>query len=238
MEELFAKTGIQNFDDFFEHGGYPRKKSIVIMGGPGAGKSIFGMQYIYKGAAEYGEPGVYVTLEEPPQEIRENMVLFGWDLQQLEDEKKVVIIDAVSGRTGSIGKEKYTVLGGFDIDSMLKQIQRVIQQTDAKRLVIDSLSIMEMYAKDPSEIRTKLLQLSHTLSALDVTSLLLTEARRTNVGIDDFPSESFVFDGVITLVLDTKSQDRKVAIRKMRGTKHVLGSFKFQITESGISVSP
>jgi len=238
MEELFVKTGIQNFDDFFEHGGYPRKKTILVLGGPGAGKSIFGMQYLYRGAAEYGESGVYVTLEEPPQEIRENMALLGWDLKALEDKKTLVIIDAVSGRTGSIGREKYTILGGFDIENMLKQIQRVVQQIDAKRLVIDSLAIMEMYAKDTSEIRTKLLQLSHTLSALDVTTLVLTEAKRKDIGIDAFPNEAFVFDGVITLLLDTNTQDRKIAIRKMRGTKHVLGSFKFNITDSGIEVSP
>jgi len=65
-----VKTGINGLDRLFSNGGYPEGSTILVLGGPGSGKSIFGMQYIYKGAVEYGEPGVFLTLDEPPEKIQ------------------------------------------------------------------------------------------------------------------------------------------------------------------------
>ncbi len=234
----FVNTGIGDFDALFAHKGYPKGNSIVVMGGPGSGKSIFGMQYVYNGASKYDEPGVFVTLEEVPSKIRRNMQHFGWDLKALEDTGKLVIVDAASPRVMSEGVEKEVIERGLNVENLMANVEDIIKETNAKRIVIDSLSVMGIYSKSEFELRTQLLTLASSLSSLGCTTLVIAEAKTDDIGIREFPPETYMFDGVITLRYDTDSQDRKIAIRKMRGTKHVLGSFKFTIDDDGINVKP
>ena len=77
-------TGISGLDDMIE-GGFKKNNTIVLIGGCGSGKSTMAMQYLYNGALS-DEPGVYITFEEEPVEIRENMLRHGWDLKGLEAE--------------------------------------------------------------------------------------------------------------------------------------------------------
>lgn len=231
----FVRTGIGSFDHLFANSGYPKNNSVLAIGGPGSGKSIFGMQYIYNGAALYDEPGVYVTLEENPDKIRRNMRSFGWDIEALEDQGKIAMVDAVSYRV-SDDVDAEALEKGLDVENMITNLEGLIREMGAKRLVIDSLAVMGMYAKSDFEKRTKLIRLSNFLSMLDVTSVIITEAKTAEIGVTEFPPETFMFDGVIILRFDTDSQERKIAIRKMRGTKHVLGSFNFTIDDEGVSL--
>ncbi len=208
------------------------------MGGPGSGKSIFGVQYLYKGATEYDEPGIYVTLEESPQKIRRNILPFGWDLQELEENRKIIIVDAVSHRITDMELDPEILKKGLDVENMIVNLESAIKDIGAKRLVLDSLSVMGMYSETDFDMRTKLLRLSGSLAAHDITTLVITEAQSADVGTTVFPPETFMFDGVLTLRLDTDSQERKISIRKMRGTKHVIGAYRFDITDDGIVVIP
>lgn len=230
------KTGIGAFDPLFANGGYPRGNTVLVLGGPGSGKSIFGMQFIYQGAKDYGEPGIYVTLDETPKKLKKNVASFGWDLDAMEAENKIIIIDAASARAGSLVEGQHSIPLGVDINSAISRITAAIKEIGATRLVIDSLSIMNLHAQTEVQIRTNMLRLSTALSDMDVTSLVINEAKTGAIGISEFPKETFMFDGVITLNLDADSQERRVGIRKMRGTKHVIGSFRFEISDSGITV--
>ncbi len=224
----------------FANGGYPKENAILVMGGPGSGKSIFGVQFLYKGAVEYGEPGVYVSLDETPKGLKRNVSNFGWDLEALEAEGKIKVMDileATSARPDMMQSEQ-SMTTELDIDNAISHITNAINAIGAKRLVIDSLSILNLHAATEAQIRTNMLRLSGALSAANVTALVINDARTNKIGITEFPHEAFVFDGVITLNLDPDSQERRVAIRKMRGTKHVIGSFRFDITDSGITVMP
>ena len=233
-----VNTGIGGFDPLFTSGGYPKGNTILVIGGPGSGKSIFSMQFICKGATEYGEPGIYVTFDETPEKMKRHMKAFGWDLEALEAEKKLIIIDAASSRAGEEQRSEHSIQAGLDINNTIYELQKAIEEIDAKRLVIDSLSIMNLHAQNDAQIRTSMLRLSTALSATKVTSLVINDAKTNTIGIHEFPQEAFVFDGVLTLNLDTDTQERRVSIRKMRGTKHVIGSFRFDISESGIAVTP
>lgn len=232
------KTGIGDFDRLFEGGGFPQGSTILLMGGPGSGKSIFGMQYLYKGAIEYNEPGVYVTLDETPNKIRRNMSSFGWDIQALENEGKLIIVDAISARVGVESDEVHKIGAAMDINTVLSQIFNAVKKINAKRLVVDSIAVMNLYSQSEFSARTNLLRLSNLLSLQNLTSLIITEAQTDEIGITHFPPEAFMFDGVITLKLDVDSRERRISIRKMRGTKHVIGTFKFEITQNGITLSP
>ncbi len=232
-----VKTGIAELDNLFAIGGYPKGNQILLMGGPGTGKSIFAVQYLYKGAVDYGENGIYVCLDEPPEKIRRNAHNFGWDLKGLEDQKKLTLIDAISARVGVRAKAEHYLDATFELNTVLSRLEKAIWELDAKRLVIDSLSVMNLYSQNKSVERTNLLRMANSLSD-HVTSLIISEARTEEIGLKKFPPETFLFDGVVTLRLDPDTQERKLAIRKMRGTKHVLGSFRFQIGGMGIALMP
>ncbi len=233
----FVKTGISSFDRLFAHGGYPAGNTILILGGPGSGKSIYGVQFLYRGAVDENEPGVLVTLHETPQNIKRNMRSFGWDMEKLEAENKLVIIDAASGRIEERGMESDVMARALDVKNMLAAAQDAADEIGAKRLVIDSLSVMGILSKNDFELRTKLLQLSGRLSAMGITSLVISEARTMDIGTNEFPVETFMVDGVIIMRLNTETQERKINIRKMRGTKHAMGSFKFEISDTGIDLT-
>ena len=90
-------TGIPGLDALVE-GGFPRARSILVSGSCGTGKSIFGMQYLYHGLVDYEEPGVFVTFDEMPSKIREDMLKFGWNLKELEKNDLLAILDATSAK--------------------------------------------------------------------------------------------------------------------------------------------
>ncbi|GBE18214.1 circadian clock protein kinase KaiC [archaeon BMS3Abin16] len=230
----FVRTGIDGVDGLFSKNGYPSGNSILVLGGPGSGKSIYGMQYLYKGATVYDEPGIYVTLEETPQKIERNMAEFGWDISRLTEEGKILIIDATTPRIQEADSD--VVRSGLGMDNLIRNLKDLIEKSGAKRVVIDSLSLMAMQSSDDFDMRTKLIKLSVSLSELDVTTIVLSEASTNEIGTTVFPPETFLFDGVIWMMLDTNSQERRLAIRKMRGTKHVLGSYRFTIDDEGIKM--
>ncbi len=234
----YVKTGIDGFDNIFAHGGYPRGNQILVLGGPGSGKSIFCAQYLYSGAKLYDEPGVYVALEETPEKIARNMSSFGWDLKGLEKEGKIKFVDSVSLRAkGHKDLDQELLKESLDVSNMTVFIENAIDEISAKRLVIDSLAMMGMYTNDEFALRSKLLNLSEKISSLGVTTLLVDEAKSKDVGVDSFPTEMFMFDGVITLEQDRSSKERRLSIAKMRGTKHVIGAFGLKISDTGLEIT-
>ena len=92
-------TGIIGLDELIE-GGFPESRSVLLSGACGTGKSIFCAQFIYQGAKKYNDPGIYVTLDERPNLIREDMMRFGWDFRKLEDQNMIQIIDGSIAKIG------------------------------------------------------------------------------------------------------------------------------------------
>ncbi len=157
-----------------------------------------------------------------------------WDISRLTDEGKILIIDATTPRIQEADSD--VVRSGLGMDNLIRNLKDMISKSGAKRVVIDSLSLMAFQSSDDFDMRTKLIRLSVSLSEMDVTTLVLSEARSNEIGTTVFPPETFLFDGVIWMMLDTNSQERRLAIRKMRGTKHVLGSYRFTIDDEGIKM--
>ncbi|MEM0372496.1 MAG: ATPase domain-containing protein, partial [archaeon] len=123
-----VKTGVYGLDELLE-GGFPRGRTILVSGACGSGKTIMAMQYAYRGAAEYKEPAVFVTLDEKPVFIRQDMMRFGWDLSKLEKQGKLAIVDASSARVGFPSEEKYALPQmGVDIDRLLLKVMQVSDQ--------------------------------------------------------------------------------------------------------------
>ena len=231
-------TGIPGFDELCG-GGLLRNRTYLVSGAAGAGKTIFGLQYIYNGITKYGENGLYIATEERPEQVRENVKQFGWDFEALEDEGKLAILDACSTKIGVPSHEKYVDVRPFDMRSMLDQIIAIQEDIDAKRALVDGTTSIGFYLQDPAKIRIELLKLSTTLEILGLTSLLtceiIDESQTSRFGV-----ETFVTEG--TVLMHYKQTDnvrtRSVEIFKMRGTNHSQTIHPYEITTNGIVVHP
>lgn len=231
-----TKTGISGLDELID-GGLVEGSTTLVSGGTGSGKTIFGLQFLYCGASKYNEPGVFVTLETRPIELKVEAKQFGWDLDELEEKKTLIIIDAASNKAGLPAYGDYALRRGFDISTLAREIYRAIEDSKAKRLVIDCVSALEMKFDDPSEVRSEIFQISALLRELKVTSLLLSETidpdAQSRAGV-----EQFVTQGLISLNLaeDRGILKRDMLIWKMRQTPHSLKKHTFIISKKGIEI--
>ena len=167
-------TGIPGMDELL-NGGIPERNVVLLSGGPGTGKTIFGQQFLYAGVAEYGEPGVLVALEEHPVQIRINMRQFGWDVTRYEEEGRFAIVDAYTAGIGAAAKrEKYVVPAPTDIHSLVDVVKEAIQDVGAKRAVVDSVTTL--YITKPVAARGVVMQLKKVLSGLGCTSIMVSQA--------------------------------------------------------------
>jgi KaiC/GvpD/RAD55 family RecA-like ATPase len=233
-----VKTGIPGLDELIE-GGFPRGDTILIAGKAGTGKSILATQFIYKGAVEYDEPGVFVTLEEPPHLIKRNMIQFGMDLEKLVKEKKISIVDL------SPSKEVTPVTIGeypsFDLSGLEAIILNHVKKLNAKRVVLDTLSIMAYKFKSRDILREEFFKLAASITRTGCTLLLTSEIPAQDQGLGVFDIEAFLASGVIVLynekISDT-SRSRSIEVLKLRGSKHSSRIHSMRITDEGIRVWP
>ncbi|MFH0922700.1 MAG: ATPase domain-containing protein [Candidatus Micrarchaeota archaeon] len=235
-------TGIVGLDDLLE-GGFPRKRLVLLSGSTGTCKSIFGMQFIVKGCMKYDEPGVFVTFDEQPEKLREDMLRFGWDLNSLEAANKMILIDASSARAGAPSEEENSLMPGqLDLDKVLVEIVGTAKRLKAKRLVIDSLASMGLQLDGDQDARRAVLKTSYMLARSGLTTLLITEVPSfsgagAQMALSKYGVEEFVSDGVISLgKLSGRETLRSLTIHKMRGTQHELNPVILELEKNGLAV--
>ena len=233
------KSGIPGLDEALE-GGLPRNYAYAIIGAPGSGKTVFGAQFLYRGATQYGENGVYVSLEEPTHSIANTMLRFNWNLFDLESQGKLVLLDAsphqdspnaeMKIRGGSVGTEK------FDLDGLLGALAHARKNVAAKRCVIDSLMSMAPLYTHQGEFRFRLVRFLRALSELELTTLILTESQAPV--IKEHGLDSILANGTILFhtVSEKDSLNQLIEIPKMRGVKVQRRAMPYRITESGFEV--
>lgn len=235
---LKTRSGIQGFDEILL-GGLPKGRSIILSGPPGSGKSTFAMQFLYKGVKDYAEPGVYVTLSESPAEIRNNMKSYGWDIMKLERDGKLLLVDA---RPFSITEEGFVAPNeslyrgeAMPFSHLTDMVLAGVRRASAKRLVIDSVTILAMQYVNKFYIRQGLMGMVQALSNQDCTSLLISETVQEE---GKTPTEWFIAPGVIVLHYTRKgdTMERAVQVIKMRGTRHGEEIYPARITENGFTV--
>lgn len=219
-----VETGIMGFDELIQ-GGIPKGSLILLTGGCGTGKSTFGVNFLVTGIEKYNEPGIYITMEEEPKGIVKQMKQYGWDLEKYMKEDKLKFIS--------------TQL--YDFDKLLIAIEDAVDQIKAKRLVLDSITVLGFYFKDEFKIRKAIMEMGRRLKKLGCTSLLISEIPEGSNKLSTFGVEEYVVDGVIILYLIKKETTflRAIAIRKMRGTNHSTKIHPIMfITPGGIKVFP
>jgi len=231
-----VKTGIPGMDEIL-NGGIPERNVVLLSGGPGTGKTIFGQQFLYHGL-QNGEPGVLVALEEHPAQIKVNMGQFGWDVRPYEEQGVFAIVDAFTGGIGEYAKrERYVVRDPTDVRMLVDVLRDAVRDLRAERVVIDSVT--SLYLTKPVVARSTVMQLKRVLSGLGCTSILVSQVSVTERGFGG-PGVEHAADGIIRLDLDEYNGElyRSLIVWKMRGTAHSMRRHPFEITDRGIVVHP
>ena len=214
-----VRTGIQGLDKMLK-GGLIEGRPYLVIGGPGAGKSIMAIQFLMLSVAR-GESALYVTLDEPYDEIRQNMATFGWNTS------KIRILD-LSPEASFIDTE------GKDIDCLFDELKHELEIQNHKRVAFDSTTTLRMLDETDFKARRRISSIMKLLAKSKATTLLICEA-----DTKELPLESFLARGVIKLYTTTVSGEkiRAVGIDKMRGTSFDEHIRPFSITNSGIQVA-
>jgi KaiC/GvpD/RAD55 family RecA-like ATPase len=217
-------SGIPGLDKLME-GGFVKGSTNLIAGSTGACKTIFGCQFIWHGL-QNNENGVYITLEERPEDIMEDVARFGWDFKKYIDTNKFAINQIIPG----------------NVEELKDLIINLAKRVNAGRFVLDSISLATVSWKERPEerfmLRIKTFDLIRTLKTLKLTSLLISEVPTGAVKLSRYGFEEFMVDGIIVLkILPVDIPMRAIQILKMRRTSHNIEVHPFEITNKGLVVS-
>jgi len=217
-------TGIPGFDKVIDSG-IPVGTLTLLSGKCGTGKSLFSLQFLCEGA-KAGEPGIYISLEEDPADILENIRPFGWKAEELIRQGKLVIIKPDLHR--------------FDL---LKQtIVDEVDRIGAKRLVINPLTSLTSFFDNVYDARKALSDLRRQMKELECTGLAVCDIREDASIYSSTGYEEFVASGVIVLDVrlnkDSNSYVRTLFLRKMERSSHSLKLVPLEIGPRGIRVYP
>lgn len=225
----------------------PAHGTYAVVGDSGTGKSILSFQFIYNGVVKYGEPGVYILLEEQRESMLSNMMSFGWDIEKLEAEGKLKVIPYTKSIVGDIEatfergalaaeQERLNHLRQYlTLDSLFTEIEQTVKRMGAKRVVIDSLTVVTLLTESQLMTRMEVMWLIEKLRKLNVTTLMTVEE-----GIGFWRDTLFLCDGIIKMIMREKGgiYERGLVIEKMRSSNHDTGVRPLKITDKGIKIYP
>ena len=220
-----VRSGVEGLDRLVE-GGFLRGDVILLAGNTGSGKTIFSVEFICKGATQYGEPGVFATFEEDAETLKRNMLGFGFDLERLEREGTVKVIDLEA-------------MKGSGLSANIEFILSTLKEMNAKRLVIDSLTAFLTACQEKFEYRMLMHLFYKILKKLGCTSIMTCSVPTglTTLGLG---IEEFIADSVITLESTVRNGQLKTRflVRKMRGTNHSKKYHEVVIDRKGLKIVP
>lgn len=223
-----VETGIPGLDKLIE-GGFVKNSVNLLAGQTGTGKTLFGMQYLLEGLRK-GENGLYITLEQSEQDILDDIAKFGWDTEFIKARKE--------GKFVLLAEEP------ADIKSLQFTTLNYIKKINAKRFVLDSLSIATMGWKissmDIGKVRSEIMGYLKSLKIVNVTALLITEIPEAEIkSLSRFGFEEFIADGVVVLhylEYAAGGTPRSLLVRKMRRTSHGTDIYPMEVTKNGIAL--
>jgi circadian clock protein KaiC len=222
-------TGIDGFDEIAD-GGLPRGGITVVMGGAGAGKTIFSLQVLAM-RARASEPGILVAFEETADRILDNTAGFAWGGQPLK--AAVEVLDAQLSQ--SVEKA-----GAFDLIGLLAIVAARAKKSGAKLVVFDGLDVLLDYLHDSSLVRREVFRIREWVHASGLSAVVTAKADATEARpLAEYDFLQFMADCVVTMhhrvVHGTATRTARVA--KYRGAAHSSNEFPVTITRAGLEVA-
>ena len=221
-----VKTGITGLDEMLQ-GGLPENHIVLVMGSFGTGKTTFGLQYLVEGLKN-NEPCIFISLEEDKDSILKNASAFGWDLSGAVDNKKLGLfkLEPSDAKT--------------TVTRIKSDLPKFVKSFGAKRVVIDSVSLLNMMFSDENERRSNLFNLCQLLRSTGATSLLTAEVKDDNPRSSRDGLAEYTADGVLLLQSDENKEGSEVQLTirvlKMRRIAHSRRVKPYSITDKGIVV--
>jgi circadian clock protein KaiC len=225
-----VKTGIPGVDEMLG-GGLPASSVTIVSGSPGIGKSNFAMQFLYNGIKFYNEPGIYLTVEDTPPNVRTYANAFDWDIEKYEKENLLALVaQPIYG-----GPE---IKRGSDYSSG-ETLGDAIQRIKAKRVVLDSVTLFKYLFKDEISRRVNLLNFIKQVKDAGCTTLMVAEQHESTSDIT-YLDEHFLADGLIMLFWSRHKEKNERCFRvvKIRGQKINPDIRPMDITDKGIVIYP
>lgn len=226
-----SPTGIVGLDEV-TGGGLPQGRPTLICGAAGCGKTLFSMEFLVRGALEYGEPGVFMAFEEKTDELAVNVASLGFDLQQLQ-QNKLIKLDHVR-----IERSEIEETGEYDLDGLFIRLGYAIDSIGAKRVVLDTIENLFAGLANQGILRAELRRLFEWLKEKQVTTVITGEkgdGTLTRQGLEEYVSDCVI---LLDHRVDNQISTRLLRIVKYRGSVHGTNEYPFLIDEDGISVLP
>jgi circadian clock protein KaiC len=227
-----APTGIKGFDEI-TGGGLPRGRPTLVTGAAGSGKTLFGVEFLVRGARDYGEPGVLFAFEESQGDLEVNVASLGFDLEELESQG-LLAIDAFR-----LDPSEIVETGDFDLEGLFIRLAMAVESVGAKRVVLDTIELLFSALPNEAIVRGELGRLFRWLKERGLTVVITGERGRLG-NLTRFGIEEYVSDCVVTLDhrVDDEISTRRLRVVKYRGSLHGTNEYPFLITERGLVVVP
>jgi circadian clock protein KaiC len=226
-----APSGISGLDEI-TLGGLPRGRPTLVCGAAGCGKTLLAMEFLLRGAEQYGETGVFMAFEETEQDLAQNVRSLGFDLDKMIADQKVAV-DYVRIEPAEIQET-----GEYDLEGLFLRLGMAIDSVGAKRVVLDTLEALFGGFSNQALLRAELRRLFRWLKDKGVTAIITGERGQgslTRQGLEEYVSDCVILlDHRVTEQVST----RRLRIVKYRGSTHGTNEYPFLIDEDGIHVLP
>ena len=217
--------GIEGLDNMIQ-GGIPERHLIVTIGSAGTGKTTFGLQFLHHGLVN-GEDAIFITLEQSHESIIATANEFGWDFAEFESEGSLAVVDLDPVEMAN------------SLDNIQAELPQLIRDFGADRLVLDSVSLLEMMYDNQAKRRTEVFDFTRSLKKAGVTTFLTSEASESNAYASRHGIIEYLTDAVFVLQYvrgETQETRLAVEIQKIRNANHSREKKPYEMTESGLSV--
>jgi len=226
-----APSGIPGLDSI-TGGGLPRGRPTLVCGSAGCGKTLLAMEFLVRGATEFGEPGVFMAFEETAEELTQNVRSLGFDLDELAAQKKLAL-DFVR-----VERNEIEETGDYDLEGLFVRLGHAIDTIGAKRVVLDSIETLFSGLSNAAVLRAELRRLFRWLKDKGMTAVITGErgtGTLTRQGMEEYVSDCVI---LLDHRVNEQVSTRRLRIVKYRGTTHGTNEYPFLIDEKGISVLP
>lgn len=229
-ELLKVATGIPGFDEI-TGGGLPRGRPTLVCGGPGCGKTLFGLEFLIHGA-EHGESGVFVSFEENEEDVLRNASSLGHDLDDFIA-RKLLALEYIR-----VERSEIEETGEYDLEGLFIRLDHAVRSVRARRLVLDTIESLFAGLSNYGVLRAELRRLFAWLKDRGITAVITGERgvqTLTRQGLEEYVSDCVI---VLDHRVHSEMSTRRLRVVKYRGSAHGTNEYPFLISPGGITVLP
>ncbi len=226
-----SPTGIRGLDEITK-GGLPTGRPTLVCGEAGSGKTMLAMEFLFRGATEFGEPGVFIAFEETKKKLSANAASLGFDMEKLVARRKLVV-DYVH-----VERSEIEETGEYDLGGLFARIEHHVKTSRARRIVLDTLEVLFAGLKNEGVVRSELRRLFRWIEDRGLTAVITAErgeGRLTRHGLEEYVSDCVI---LLDHRVEGELSTRRLRVVKYRGSAHGTNEYPFLIDEQGLSVVP